>query len=187
MTLQVKWGDQTTQHVNIQQGKRQEAKLSTLLYKRYDNTFLNVITGSHLGAALGTICVASPTCADDIALLGEPQDIQAMLNIIEFHNKRDMVKINLEKSEVLCTSKGKNCQQKTCTLDEQSSIFNRVERGGGKANYKEEDVLQIIMDCSKLSTTTLSHLKADDLIEIDKHSQNFCHQMHTKRTEIQSQ
>ncbi|VDI58044.1 Hypothetical predicted protein [Mytilus galloprovincialis] len=107
MTLQFKWGDQTTQHVDIQQGIRQGAKLSTLLYKRYNNTILNAITGSHLGAKIGTICVASPTCADDIALLGEPQDIQAMLNIIEFHSKRDMVKINPEKSEVLCTSKGK--------------------------------------------------------------------------------
>ncbi|VDI10792.1 Hypothetical predicted protein, partial [Mytilus galloprovincialis] len=67
MTLQVKWGDQTTQHVNIQQGIRQGAKLSTLLYKRYNNTILNAITGSHLGAKIGTICVASPTCADDIA------------------------------------------------------------------------------------------------------------------------
>ncbi|VDI30959.1 Hypothetical predicted protein [Mytilus galloprovincialis] len=82
MTLQVKWGDQTTQHVNIQQGIRQGAKLSTLLYKRYNNTILNAITGSHLGAKIGTICVASPTCADDIALLGEPQDIYKQCSIL---------------------------------------------------------------------------------------------------------
>ncbi|CAC5396048.1 unnamed protein product [Mytilus coruscus] len=261
------------------------------------------------GATLGTICVASPTCADDITLLGEPQDIQAMLNIIKFHTKRDMVKINPEKSEVLCSSKGKNYQQKTYTLGEKQ--INRVDklkhlgitrndkskvntdeecltkttikylsiqenptenphniwkcvrnnqndirkadvksrlitgtymlqttkgkfsknqrsgicelctkveedikhfllecqslesvrekqrnkllsltvlnRRGGKANYKQEYVLQIIMDCSKLSTTTLSHLKTDDLIEIEKHSQNVCHQMHKKRTELQAQ
>ncbi|CAG2189456.1 unnamed protein product [Mytilus edulis] len=114
------------QHVNIQQGIRQGAKLSTLLYKRYNNTILNAITGSHLGAKIGTICVASPTCADDIALLGEPHDIQAMLNIIEFHTKRDMVKINPEKSEVLCTSKGKNYQQKAYTLGEKQ--INRVDK-----------------------------------------------------------
>ncbi|CAG2185247.1 unnamed protein product [Mytilus edulis] len=66
MTLQVKWGDQTTQHVNIQEGIRR-AKLSTILYKRYNNTILNAITGSHFVAKIGTICVASPTCADDIA------------------------------------------------------------------------------------------------------------------------
>ncbi|CAC5384476.1 unnamed protein product [Mytilus coruscus] len=92
ITLQVKWGNQTTQHVNIQQEIRQGAKLYTLLYKRYNSTILNAITGSHLGAMLGTICVASQTCADDIVLLGEPQNIQAMLNLIEFHTKRDMVK-----------------------------------------------------------------------------------------------
>ncbi|CAC5359727.1 unnamed protein product [Mytilus coruscus] len=52
MTLQVKWEDQTTQHVNIQPGIRQGAKLSIPLYKRYDNTILNAIRGSHLGAML---------------------------------------------------------------------------------------------------------------------------------------
>jgi hypothetical protein len=48
-----------------------------------------------------SIQVASPICADDIALLGEWTDIQAMLNVIEHHTKRDMVKINPDKSEVI--------------------------------------------------------------------------------------
>ena len=56
---------------------------------------------------MGSIQVASPTCADDIALFGEWTDIQAMLKIIEHHTKRDMVKINPDKSEVIHVSKGK--------------------------------------------------------------------------------
>jgi hypothetical protein len=48
----------------------------------YNNTILNAITNSNLGAHMGSIQVASPKCADDIALLGEWTDIQAMLNVI---------------------------------------------------------------------------------------------------------
>ncbi|CAG2244966.1 unnamed protein product [Mytilus edulis] len=47
------------------------------------NTILNAISTSNLGAKLGNIHVGSPTCADDIALLGEGSDVQAMLGIIE--------------------------------------------------------------------------------------------------------
>ena len=81
-----------------------EKKLSSLLYeyKRYNNTILNAITNSNLDAHMGSIQVASPKCADDIALLGEWTDIQAMLNVIERHTKRDMVNINPDKSEVMC-------------------------------------------------------------------------------------
>jgi hypothetical protein len=60
-------------------GIRQGAKLSTLLYKRYNNTILDSITKSTLGATIGNITVSAPACADDIALLGESKDIQAML------------------------------------------------------------------------------------------------------------
>jgi hypothetical protein len=49
----VKWGDQTTESIDIKQGIRQGAKLSTLLYKRYNNTILDSITKSTLGATIG--------------------------------------------------------------------------------------------------------------------------------------
>ena len=84
-------------------------------YKRYNNTILNAITNSNLGAHMGSIQVASPKCADDIALLGEWTDIQAMLNVIEHHTKRDMVNINPDKSEVMCF-KGKNDQSNVYTF-----------------------------------------------------------------------
>ena len=46
LILKVKWGDQTTESIDIKQGRRQGAKLSTLLYKRYNNTILDSITKS---------------------------------------------------------------------------------------------------------------------------------------------
>ncbi|CAC5376143.1 COLEC12 [Mytilus coruscus] len=90
LSLKVKWNNETSESINILQGVRQGAKLSSLLYKRYNNTILNALSTSNLGAKLGNIHVGSPTCADDIALLGKQSDIQAMLGIIEFHTKRDM-------------------------------------------------------------------------------------------------
>jgi hypothetical protein len=47
----------------------------------------------------------APACADDIALLGESKDIQAMLNLLEYNTKRDLVKLNPEKTEVINVSK----------------------------------------------------------------------------------
>jgi hypothetical protein len=38
MTFKVKWDNHLTDNINIAQGIRQGAKLSTLLYKRYNNT-----------------------------------------------------------------------------------------------------------------------------------------------------
>jgi hypothetical protein len=118
LTLKIKWNNGISESINVSQGiRKREKKLSSLLYeyKRYNNTILNAITNSNLGAHMGSIQVASPKCADDIALLGEWTDIQAMLNVIEHHTKRDMVNINPDKSEVMCF-KGKNDQSNVYTF-----------------------------------------------------------------------
>jgi hypothetical protein len=52
LTLKVKWGDQTTESIDNKQGIRQGEKLSTLLYKRYNNTILDSITKSTLGTTI---------------------------------------------------------------------------------------------------------------------------------------
>jgi hypothetical protein len=45
MTFTVKWDNNLMDNINIAQGIRQGAKLSTLLYKRYNNTILNSLCG----------------------------------------------------------------------------------------------------------------------------------------------
>jgi hypothetical protein len=105
LILKVKWGDQTTESIDIKQGIRQGEKLSPLLYKRYNNTILDSITKSTLGATIGNITVSAPACADDIALLGESKDIQTMVNLLEYNTKRDLVKLNPEKTEIINVSK----------------------------------------------------------------------------------
>ena len=101
LILEAKWGDQTIARIDIKQGIRQCEKLSTLLYKRYNNTILDSIAKSTLGATIGNITVSAPACADDIALLGESKDIQAMLNLLEYNTKRDLVKLNPEITEII--------------------------------------------------------------------------------------
>jgi hypothetical protein len=49
-------------------------------YKRYNNTILDSITKSTLGATIGNITVSAPACADDIALLGESKGIHSPFN-----------------------------------------------------------------------------------------------------------
>jgi hypothetical protein len=144
LILKVKWGDQTTESIDIKQGTRQGEKLSTLLYKRYNNTILDSITKSTLGATIGNITVSAPACADDIALLGESKDIQAMLNLLEYNTKRDLVKLNPEKTEVINVSKALQTHPKKYVLGDQE--INRVQsikhlgityQENGKINIEE--------------------------------------------------
>jgi hypothetical protein len=58
-----------------------------------------------LGATIRNITVSAPACADDIALMGEGKDIQAMVNLLEYNTKRDLVKLNPEKTEIIKVSK----------------------------------------------------------------------------------
>ncbi|VDI68851.1 Hypothetical predicted protein [Mytilus galloprovincialis] len=77
-------------------------KLSTTLYKRYNNVILDSILKSGLGACIGDIQVPAPTCADDIAVLANSTaDAQGILDIVQHHTSRDLVKINPTKSEVV--------------------------------------------------------------------------------------
>ncbi|CAG2207398.1 unnamed protein product [Mytilus edulis] len=193
MTLQVKWGDQTTQHVNIQQGIRQGAKLSTLLYKRYNNTILKAITGSHLGTK-----IENPT-ENPHNIWKAARNNQNDIRKAEFKSRLitgtymlQTTKAKFSKNqisricELSCTKAEEDikhflleCESlESVRLKQMNKFLSLTEfKGeGDKANYKE-DVLQIILHCSKLSTTSLSHLKlANDLIEIEKQISKFLSQ-----------
>ncbi|VDI13024.1 Hypothetical predicted protein [Mytilus galloprovincialis] len=82
--------------------------------QRYINatttSYLDSILKSGLGACIGDIQVPAPTCADDIAVLANSTaDAQGILDIVQHHTSRDLVKINPTKSEaVLYNAKGSN-------------------------------------------------------------------------------
>jgi len=116
MSVKVKWKGTTSNPISLKQGIRQGDKLSTTLYKRYNNTILDSITRSHMGATIGTLLVSSPTCADDIALIANTRaELQGMLDLVQYNTNRDLVKINATKSEIFTSAK---------TKDKDSFIFN---------------------------------------------------------------
>ncbi|CAC5406974.1 unnamed protein product [Mytilus coruscus] len=61
---------------------------------------------SKLGASIGNINVAAPTCADDIAILaGTEHEAQALLNIVHSLTAQDLVTINPTKSDIVPLTK----------------------------------------------------------------------------------
>jgi hypothetical protein len=83
LNVKIKWNNGISENVEVKQGIRQGAKLSTVLYKRYNNNILNALDRSNMGAEIGNIRVVAPTCADDIALLVSTQSAaQALLDIV---------------------------------------------------------------------------------------------------------
>ena len=81
---------------------RHGTKLSTVLYKRYNNTILQALERSNLGATIGNINVVAPTCADDIAILASNEhEAQALLDIVHDLTNRDIVTIKPLKSDLV--------------------------------------------------------------------------------------
>jgi hypothetical protein len=97
MNIQVKWEGELSDKIYIQDIQH-GAKLSTSLYKCYNNVILYSTSKSGLGSHFGNIGVASLTCADDIAILtNSDTELQGILGIVHHHTQRDLMKINTDK------------------------------------------------------------------------------------------
>jgi hypothetical protein len=107
VTVKVKWNNSLSEQFTQDIGVRQGAKLSSVLYKRYNNSILKALARSDLGATIGNIRIVAPTWADDIAILGRNEhEIQALLDII--HNltiNMELVTINPSKSDLVPLTK----------------------------------------------------------------------------------
>ena len=101
-TTKVKWDGDLSDNFRTLQGIRQGAKLSTTLYKRYNNPLLKQIEDHNLGTTIGTTNVGAPTVADDISMLPTtPVDTQVMLHTVVNNAKQDKVKFNANKSDIV--------------------------------------------------------------------------------------
>ena len=101
-STKVKWNCNLSNQFQTMQGIRQGAKLSTTLYKRYNNPLLQQIEEHNLGTNIGTTNVGAPTVADDISMLpSNPVDTQTMLQTVYNNAKQDKVKFNASKSDVI--------------------------------------------------------------------------------------
>ena len=110
---QIKWGPSLSEPIEIKQGIRQGAKLSTTLYKRYNNGLFTSLEDMNLGINIGTENITSPTCADDLALLEQqPARLQSLATAVYNHSCKDRFKINGQKSEIVPINIKASQQQK---------------------------------------------------------------------------
>jgi hypothetical protein len=65
----------------------------------------------------GDIGVVSPACADDIVLLGPSTEIQVMIDVVQYNTRRDLVKLNPGKTEVIRMAKKNNNVSSEYTLE----------------------------------------------------------------------
>ncbi|XP_063404736.1 uncharacterized protein LOC134688195 [Mytilus trossulus] len=97
-TSKIKWKGNTSDAFNIEQGVRQGGTLSADLYKVYVNQLLNNFVESKLGGKIGSISCCAPTCADDIAIVGNnPFDIQVLINMEYDYSEREGYLLQPEK------------------------------------------------------------------------------------------
>ncbi|KAK3104737.1 hypothetical protein FSP39_008965 [Pinctada imbricata] len=114
--------------IQIKQGIRQGAKLSTTMYKRFNNNILYALEDARIGTYIGSENVTSPTCADDLALVHkETNALQTLTNIVHYHACKDRFKINPTKSEIvhIYPQKKDSIEEQEVKLGE--SIIQQVE------------------------------------------------------------
>jgi hypothetical protein len=96
VSVKVKWDNNLSRKIDVAQGIRKGAKLSTMLYKRYNNNILEVLERS------GNLRVVSPTCADDIAILAySKHEAQALLESALILTDKNLVRINPTKTNIV--------------------------------------------------------------------------------------
>jgi hypothetical protein len=100
---QVRWLGHFSCPFEVQQGTIQGGGLSPHVFKIDMNDQLVEVQNRHLGATIGTINCAVPTCADDVAVIcpTSSTDGDLILDIVACHAKRDRRGIQNSKSAQL--------------------------------------------------------------------------------------
>ncbi len=101
-TSRVKWGGALSEPFPILQGVRQGGLTSTTEYKQFVDPLLRILGSTACGGHIGSLQVAAPTCADDVALVAfSPQDLQVMLQLSYEFSKREGYKLQPKKCTVV--------------------------------------------------------------------------------------
>jgi endonuclease/exonuclease/phosphatase family metal-dependent hydrolase len=100
---QVRWADQISPSFQLHQGTIQGSGISPELFKLVNNPVLDAVTQRHLGAKIGTICCAVPTCADDTAVLASSATAEDVvtLKVVTDQLNVNRISINNKKTELL--------------------------------------------------------------------------------------
>ena len=110
----VKWGPHISSSFPIKQGVRQGGILSTTHYKLFNNGLLHTMDESGLGASIGCFKCGAPTCADDVAVLGNKVFyVRCMVEIVRGYCRLERYTIHPQKSEEVVLN---------CEKDSQSEV-----------------------------------------------------------------
>ena len=121
----IKWGTELSKDIEIRQGIRQGAKLSTTLYKRYNNDLLDSLETMNMGTNIGSENITSPTCADDLALLeNNKTNLQSLASNVYNHSCKDRFKINAQKSEIVAINMKKDQEKEPKIMLGDNNIQN---------------------------------------------------------------
>ena len=100
---QVRWANRLSPSFTLFQGTIQGSSISPELFKVTNNDALTLVQKKHLGAKIGTTCCATPTCADDIAILAPRKGAEDLttLEVVVDALSRSRIIINHNKTELL--------------------------------------------------------------------------------------
>ena len=91
----VLWDGHPSEFVPIDQGVRQGAILSPLLYSIYVDELLDTLAASGAGAHINSLYVGAPMFADDLALVADsPTSLQSLINLVHSYTIKWRYKIN---------------------------------------------------------------------------------------------
>ena len=95
-------GKRSSDTIHIRQGNGQGKLTSPDDYITYLSNLLELIRKSGLGYGIGSQCIPSPTCADDmLALASNPADLQGIISLIEYYANAEHYRIHPTKSMII--------------------------------------------------------------------------------------
>ncbi|KAK3086058.1 hypothetical protein FSP39_012864 [Pinctada imbricata] len=117
MSSQVKWEGSLSSKFRELQGVRQGGVWSPTAYKMFLNPSLELYQNYSLGMKIGSINVASPTCADDELLLSMDQaELATMTKVQEDYSKKEHYKLSEQKSKVMVFNQQKKYRETAVNL-----------------------------------------------------------------------
>ncbi len=111
-TSRVKWAGALSDAFSINQGVRQGGLTSTCEYKQFIDPLLRILENSQSGTYVGSLNIAAPTCADDVALVASnPQDLQLLLHLAYEFSGREGYTLQPKKCAVVTYGPKRNPDQ----------------------------------------------------------------------------
>ena len=121
MTSQVKWEGQLSKPFEEQQGVRQGGIWSPTAYKAFIDPILKIFEEKAMGYRIGSIHVATPTCADDELLLSKDKyELATLTEVQAAYANQERYVLSSQKSKIVIFNRKKGDKEECldmCTLN----------------------------------------------------------------------